>query len=74
MFLLLFSGFYNKECYNPPFNQDFHAKMLELERTEKKLDGPKVRKIFQTATDQFGLVEVGKLTDRSINQTNDSIV
>ena len=50
--------FYDGAAYSPPFGKKLHLKMLELEKSEKKMDAKRARRVYEAATDQF---KVGSL-------------
>ena len=50
--------FYDGAAYSPPFGRGFHLKMLELERSERKIDAKRARRVYEAATDQFKVGEV----------------
>jgi len=45
--------FYDGAAYSPPFGREFHLKMLELEKSEGKIDAKRARRVYEAATDQF---------------------
>ena len=44
--------FYDGAAYSPPFGKEFHLKMLELEKSERKIDVKRARRVYEAATDQ----------------------
>ena len=44
--------FYDSAAYSPPFGREFHLKMLELEKSERKIDVKRARRVYEAATDQ----------------------
>ena len=50
--------FYDGAAYSPPFGRGFHLKMLELEKSEGKIDAKRARRVYEAATDQFKVGEV----------------
>ena len=58
--------FYDGAAYSPPFGRGFHHKMLELEKSEGKIDAKRARRVYEAATDQFKVGEVWLFTNQFV--------
>ena len=56
--------FYDGAAYSPPFGREFHLKMLELEKSEGKIDAKRARRVYEAATDQFKVGGVWLFTNQ----------
>ena len=51
---------YKEQAYMPPFCLQFHLQMINIEGAQEKPNTARIRKLFESACDQFGKTDAGK--------------